>query len=639
LFEIILHYLFSYFRFQMLEMYFLKKETLVKKNTLNLWLVLAAIVSGSSIMATCDVSQDCAAVCSTQCSVSKNLWLPRSFSSNPSLEITQEKNVFQTESNRSEWNGTFSFATTYGQNFGVKCNDCKNLGSLPFWSGTNVMTAGNNDGAAGVNLDAWNFGMGNIDVDANGLGGTITLNPKVTQVGTDFLLYFTQFKDKRGLFFKIHAPVGAISVDPQMSQNGIEAVDTNAFGPMTTSGTAYTLTYATTYPSLEDRHKTLTGAFAGGIGQDNSLNGHTANQPDLKYGRISTCKQTAIRLADLSMSIGYNLFAGEKGILGIGFKATCPTGNVPTAEYMLEPIFGRGGAWGVGGEVMSHYKAWQNDAQTKYLDFWLQGEVLHLVPGRTGLRSFDLKANGVGSKYILLQHFHQEPAGGIVADFLQQAINITTLPVISKFAVEGSVSLMADYHCNNWNLAIGGEFWGRSKENLSINVCSAIDLKDVNLNQYAVVGRQASSVNILSGSGTPPLQINTTQTAPGPYNPYIILCEPAAKINKSQDQVTLVGGAANLITFPWTSATIPTGLADATVAANRIPANLTEALDICGAAASKAYTGKVFGQLGYTWNDCHYTPNLSFVGSAEFTNKTNSAVQMWSAGLQGSINF
>jgi hypothetical protein len=605
----------------------------VKKNTLNLLFVIAVILSGSSIIFACDVSQDCSAVCSTPCSVSKNLWLPRSFSSNPSLEITQEKTLLQTESNRSEWNGTFSCATTYGQNFGVKCNDCKNLGSLPFWSGTNVMTVGNNDAADhGFDLDCWNFGMGNVNVDANGFGGSITLNPKVTQAGADFLLYITQFKDKCGLFFKIHAPVGALIVDPQMKQDGISAVNANYF-EMRTTGTAYDLTYNTTYPSLADRHQTLTGAFAGGIGEEESVNGHTLNQPSLTFGRISTCKLTAIRLADLSMSLGYNIFASEKGILGVGFKVTCPTGNVAAADYVLEPIFGRGGVWGIGGEVMGHSKIWKNKAETKYLDLWLQGEVLHLAPGRTSFRSFDLKANGVGSKYILVQHYYQQPSQEAIISpgSLQQAINITTFPVHSKFAVEGSVSMMADYHCKNWNLAVGAEFWGRSKENLSINVCSAVDQRNLNLNHYAVVGRQASSMNIVAGLG------GSGQITSPPL--FISLCEPAAKINKAQNTITLVGAGSDVVTFPYAASTIPTGLADATIAANRIPANLAEALDICGAAAAKAYTGKIFSQLGYTWSYYRYTPNLSVIGSAEFSNKTNSAVQMWSAGLQGSINF
>lgn len=620
----------------------------MKKNTL--WLTVASILSMSQIISTCAVSVDCSSSCSnTSCAQSKNTWLPRAFSSNASREITLEKTVFQTDSARSEWFGTFSFATEYMQNFGAKCNSCKNLGSLVFWgaSENNTMTIGKNDGSADV--DAWNFGLGNVQVNADGIGGTITLNPKVTQAGTDFMLYFTHKKDERGLYFKVHAPVGAIIVNPQLTEEGTK-IDTTPLGQTTNAltlpapgETAATITYNTTYFAPENRATSMTSAFAGGLGDGLSLNGLRRDAAlQLEYGRISAFKQTEIRLADLSVALGYNLWANEKGLVALGFKATCPTGNVPTAQFALEPIFGRAGAWGVGGDLMAHYKAWENEAGTRFLDIWLQGDVLHLFSGRTGHRSFDLKANGKGSKYILLQHFHEAPDGSVIPGSYTQAVNVTSLPVYSKFAVEGSAALMFDFHCHNWNLAVSGEFWGRTKETLSINMKECVDRQKENLNHYGVVGRQASAFNVLSGA-----VLNGALGNPADVIP---LVEPLAKINQSQDTITLNGGGnapgaplIGQVYFPTATYTpdLPasTTLVDGRVATNRIPADLNEALDICGAAAAKAFTGKIFGQFGYTFNDCRYTPNIAFIGGAEFTNKTNSAVQMWSVGLQGSINF
>ncbi len=608
----------------------------MKKNTL--WLKVAAILTIGQIVNGCSVSQDCSATCTNEpCSQSKNTFFPRAFSSDASREITLEKTLFQTESHRDEWNGTFSFATQYMQNFGAKCDSCKNLGSMFSWgaAGTNAMTVGNNGGAA--DIDMWNFGCGSaaggtipttgtptgLNYDPNVISGTLTLNPKVTQVGTDFMLYFVHKKDEHGMYFKVHAPVGAISIDPCMTDTS-EKLDINAFAQNTTT-TA--ITYNTTYPSLNNRSENIASALAGGVGSNGTLSGN--NEPyqlQLKYGKVATCKQTEIRLADLSFVLGYNVLANEKGFLGLGFKTSCPTGNVPTAQYVFEPIFGRGGAWGVGADIVGHYKAWENDAKSKYLDIWFQGEVLHLLPGRIGRRSFDLKLNGKGSKYILLEHFHQNGDGSYTAGSLTQAINVTTLPVYSKFAAEGSGALMVDYHHNNWNLAVSGEFWGRTKETLSIDMCGSIELGKENLNNYAVVGRQASLFHVLSEAGVATNYNVTTNFVP--------LVEPAATINTAVNTVQLVGAAQ--AAFPTTYSS---KLADGRVSTNRIPEDLNEALDICGAAAAKAFTGKVFAQFGYTWNDCRYTPNISFIGGAEFTNCTNNAVQMWSAGLQGSLNF
>lgn len=610
----------------------------MKKNTL--WLKVAAILTIGQIVNGCSVSQNCSASCSDEpCSSSKNTWFPRAFSSDASREITLEKTVFQNEGDhRDEWNGTFSFATQYMQNFGSKCNSCKNLGSMFSWGadGLNTMTVGNNGGAA--DIDAWNFGVGNVtggtyptttgtplglNYDPNAISGTLTINPKITQVGTDFMLYFVHKKDEHGMYFKVHAPIGAISIDPQVSDTS-EQIDVNAFAQTTTT-TA--ITYNTAYPSLNNRSENVGSALAGGVGSNGTLRGNNfPYQIQLQYGKLADCKRTEIRLADLSFVLGYNMFASEKGFFGLGFKTTCPTGNVPTAQYALEPIFGRGGCWGVGADIMGHYKAWENDAKTKYLDIWFQGEVLHLLPGRIGRRSFDLLANGKGSKYILLEHFHQNGDGTYSAGSVTQAINVTTLPVYSKFSAEGSAALMVDYHHNNWNLAVSGEFWGRTKESLSIDMCGAVSLSKENLNNYAVVGRQASSIHVLSEAGVAVNYDVTTNFVP--------LVEPAAKINESVNTVQLVG--ASNATFPTSYSAL---LVDGRIATNRIPEDLNEALDICGAAAAKAFTGKVFAQFGYTWNDARYTPNLSFIGSAEFTNATNNAVQMWSAGVQGSINF
>jgi hypothetical protein len=602
----------------------------VKYTTLKLWIITALMfAAGDILQASCAVTQDCSAACNNlPCSQSKNFWLPRPFSSDASREITLEKVLFQTDSHREEWNGTFSFATQYGQNFGTKCGCCKGLGSLPFWgaSGTNSMTVGNNDGSA--DLDAYNFSLGNVSVNSDGIGGTITLNPKVTQAGTDFLLYFTHKKDEHGLYFKVHAPVVASIVNPQLCETGTEISGTNTFTDTTTDDTV--ITYYSNYPNLTDRYTSMTSAFAGGLGDGKSLDSQKS-QVWLNFGKIASCKLTDIRLADLSFVLGYNVAANERGFFGVGFKTTCPTGNVPTGKYVLEPIVGRGGLWGVGGDVMGHYKAWKNEDESKYLDVWLQGDVLHLMPGRRpSYRSFDLALNGKGSKYILVQAFKTLANNSTVeAGSVTQAINITTLPVLSKFAVEGSVALMVDYHHNDWNLAVSGEFWGRSKESLSIDMCSCVGAGFKNLNNYAVVGRQVSAMQMTASTGY-------STGLPASPATLVALCEPEAKINKSQNVVPLVDGAGALPTFPTT---YPTGIKDATVAANRIPADLDVALDICGAAASKAYTGKVFGQFGYTWSECRYTPNFSFIGAAEFTGNTNSAAQMWSAGIQGSLNF
>lgn len=595
----------------------------------NIYLSLLILTAAFKLFANgCDTADNCASTCDTKCSQSKNYLTARAFSSYSSRNLILEKPVFQTCSDREEWNGTLSVAAEYMSNFGQKCNSCQNIGALPFWSGTNTMTVGNNDGKADV--DAFQFGLGNVSVDSDGIGGTIQLSPQISQIGADFLLYFTQYKDKRGFYFKIDAPLGAMRINTRFAEPvQAKPVDGFTFTQVTAAPNSSTITITDVdYPIPANRPQTMTEAFQGFPEQD-EIAGYEMPTLTLLKGRIAPacCTQTAIRLADLSAVVGYNLYANEKSLIGVGFKATMPTGNVPTGNFMLEPVFGRGGAWGVGGEVMAHHKAWENEAGTRYLDLWLQGEALHLVPGRSGFRSFDLKANGLGSKYLLVQRYSDSlntttnpfTDNGFLGGSVTQAINLTTLPVISKIAVEGSVALMVDFHCNNWNLGVGGEFWGRSGECLSIDECSPfVAAFKGDLNHHAVVGRQLTSYTI-EGQG----ELVTNY------------CEPLAKINESQAPVTLVGSVST-VTAPTT---LPTGIALASDSANRIPAAYEDALDIAGAAASKVFTGKVFGQVGYTFAEHRYSPTLSVVGGAEFTNGNNNAVQLWSVALQGSLNF
>lgn len=616
----------------------------MKFSNLRFYAALLAALSVAKIDASCCPvdCDDSSKSCSAECAISNNTWLPRSFSSYSFHDLFQMKHTNALDDQEHKLN--FTFLTDYMQNFGGKCgNGCKNLGSRPFWSGDNTLTIGRNDGKA--QLDAYQLGLGNVDVDEDGIAGTISLNPKVQHIGTDMMMYYAQSKDESGVFFKLHAPLVAMKIKPNLKEvPKVAASDDLNFYQTTAAPDNEAITYQFLEYSPEARRpKSISEAFFGGVLEDGALAGNAEHPIRLRKARIAGCDITSIRLADLTASLGYNFLVREKGYVGVGFKASMPTGNMPTADYMLEPIVGRAGAWGMGGELSAMYQIWENDEGSRRVTVSLQGEVLHLAPGRTpGFRTFDLKQNGPGSKYLLLQEYtamYKEGASSSSPQFpaneqiyrpvhLTIAANHTTLPVISKIAIEGSCALMFDFACNDWNMSVGGEFWGRSQEKLGIDMRSAVDLRIVDLNKFAVLGRQVSGYRI-NGHDIPTSPIATDDPIEAFY------CEPLAKINESLNPVTLEGVTATA-TKPTT---LPDGIADARDPKNRIPAALDEALDICGAQAARAFTGKVFGQFGYTWSQRNHQPSLAVFGGAEFTNKTNNAVQLWNVGLQGSLNF
>lgn len=547
-------------------------------------LLFTVMLGAPVIMAASDSSASSS--CSSECDspTSQNLWQPHAFSNYALREVLIMKGL-DLEATGETWVNRFGFASEYMQSFG---HNCAGIGAMPFWSGSNTMTIGNNDGKA--DLDAYQFGLGNVEVNGEtGVGGTITLNPKVQHVGTDLLWYGMQNEDKVGAYAKVKIPLGAMRITSDLCQSPVEQVENDVIPG---------------YFVAPLRFNSVGAALQGGT---------NLQDPLYAYGKIAACPKTVIRLGDITAALGANFIAKENSLFGAAFKVSCPTGNVPQALYMLEPVFGRAGHWGVGGEIQGRYRHELDSDKCgiQYINFWMQAEAMHLFSGRKpSFRSFDLKANGKGSKYLLLQHYHYNNAGtAFVSDYVIPAINVTTLPVVSTFAVEGNIAAMIDFVRDDWNLSIGGEFWGRSGEKLSVDCCVNDDrnnfFTDYNLNDYAVLGRQQMNIDG---------QTTTTW------------CQPLAKINQSVDAYRGVGP-------------VPAGVEDGALAQNRIPADYNKALDICGAQADRIYTGKVLGEIGYTWSQHCHVPHLSVFGGAEFSANKNNWVNLWSVGLQGSVQF
>ncbi len=573
----------------------------------------------------CEVS-DCVDGVDT---ISNNFMLPRSFSSYKAREIiSMQDNGAQ--SGKDDWARHFNLNAGFMQSFGD--SECR-LGSLPFWSGTNKMTLGDNSGD--YDVDLYQFGLGDIVSP-----GDITLTPRVKHVGVDMLWVLNHKPDEAGFYMKVKAPVGAYMIDMNLCENPAVVNQPDAEWMR--------------YPALDNRYKTLTDVFYGGFPNA---------EPDLDYGRISSCRNTVVRLADLETVLGYNVWVGDKGKAGLGFKFSAPTGNVPTAEFMLEPVFGRGSHWGVGAEFHANYQVWEGDDSSVCVK--LLADVLHLTSGRRPtMRSFDLAANGPGSKYMLLQEYlatdftgagydqGAQPVGTRLPGNIIPAINITTQPVKSTFSVEGSMALLLDFKKNDWNMSIAGEFWGRSKEKLEIDCCKALELGNQNFNDYAVLGRQID----LDGR----FDILATDYD----NARLYFCEPLARINKAEDRVLAQATPSQIaenntvmnqppggpvVAPDGTTPGVGSGTAvsantfnadkvkDARESKNRIPS--VDGLDVDGARSPRAFSGLVNLEVGYTWSDSDYVPHLALLGGVEFADKTSKMVSMWSVGLQGSLQF
>lgn len=559
---------------------------------------------------------------------SRNTMLFRPFCSYAYHDILAQKHELQ---NNTQQLHAMSLTVTpeYMQSFGCKCNGTKSLGAYPFWSETNEMTIGNNSGQA--DIDAWQFGLGNVIVDENGIAGKIRLNPKIQQAGADIALHYAHRKNEPSFYFKIHAPIVSLMVSPNLTEHPAAQPDDVFMLTQTTAAPSATIEYANAqYMTPSRRYLSMSQSFQGGVAQCNTIHGSAEKQMQLGYGRISSHHETIVRLADVTAAVGYNFYVNQDHLFGAGLVLTTPTGNTPKAFAMLEPIVGRAGAWGVGGEITGHATLWKADKNNHAVYLNMQTQLLHLIANRTpNHRSFDLKLNGKGSKYLLVQHY---PADfSVTIPYTQDrtphritpAINITTIPVISKIAFEGVLAAELKYLYKNWNFGLSGEVFGRTQEKLQLDINSIVAEKVEILNNYAVIGRQIGNY-----------YINQTSAPTGSQIFIANLVEPLATINKSQDPIQLVGNVPT-IALPTT---LPDGIGDARLAENRIPANPSDALDICGAQVPSVVTGKIYLSAGYTWNDKAFVPSLTLFGGVEWVNN-NSLPQMYSIGLSGNIQF
>jgi hypothetical protein len=522
--------------------------------------------------------------------VSQNFFQPRAFSANLAREMLMEGSKHK---DANGWYGEFSATAAYQHSWsqGVNATDggslaenVNGLGTHAFWSGNNTMTYGTNNGAS--SLDSYQFGLGGSTTT-----GTITLNPIVYQAGTDLMFIVGSSANEPCFFAKIKAPVGVYNINPNLTEsNGSVAVyDAGAIQ-------GYLSTPLTTVP---DPATTMTQAFAG------FQPGGQSPQGDfypMQYGLINGDQSTGGRFGDIEMTAGYRFISNEDNSFSVAARVAAPTGGKAEGFYMLEPIFGRGGNWGLGGYVDGHVTLWKGNNESS-LQLKVMANAMHLFEANT-VRSYDLIANGPGSKYLLVADYGSSASTGYSGQVVN-LINYSTLDSTSAFGVEGDAAIAFTYMGRGWSLDVGYEFWGRSAETLTIT-------GDFATQAYAVLGRQG--IELAQATDT-----------------YSNACQPFAYINLAAE--SLQG------TVPVTAGTVATSqdsIADATLAANRIA---FADLDVASAQQATSLTSKIFTKVTYEWIDNDACPHLGVMGEFEISTSDNNALPQWGVSLIGGVSF
>lgn len=546
----------------------LKKLMLTLKNAYKPNLILLSLASITAANLTASSSD-------APLTTSKGFLQPRPSSGNIAREMLMEQSAKhkQTDNWYGQFSGTAFYERVWNQN-----SEFNALGAFPFWSGTNQMSIGNNTQSSTTlplslaNVDAYQFGLGPVDPGTTAAG--ITLDPMVYQAGLDLMFIIGSSSLRSGFYAKAKVPLAIYNINYNLSEENPATAVAYSPGALSQSG------FAVNDPAIS-----MTQAFTGFKNEQQFASG---DYTPMNFGLINNISTTLIKFGDVELTVGYNYISSNDNSFTIGARASAPTGNKATGVYMLEPIIGRGGNYGMGGYAAGHVHLWEGQ-DNNMLTFKIMADVMHLFETKT-MRSYDLISAGQGSRYLLVANY----AGGQYQSEIQNLINYTTLTSNSSFGIEGDIAAGFSYASHGWSFDAGYEFYGRSAELLEIT-------GNFNNQTYAILGRQGVA---LSTDGSTPST----------------LCQPTATIGSSVARQDSASGV----------------VVDAVNPSNRI--SISD-LNVTAAQQATYKTSKIFTKVAFEWEDTDYLPFFGLIGEFEWSQSSNNALPQWSLALVGGTSF
>lgn len=299
----------------------------------------------------------------------------------------------------------------------------------------------------------------------------VRFTPRITNVVLDFNWYQSFERYVEGLYVQFHLPIVHTKWDLNMSEGGIRG--RQAFHPAGHMGST----------RIEPK------ALAQNVTE--VLQGKTTfgdMREPLKFGKIFG-RQNVNRVAEIHGTLGWKFLQDDWYHVGAFVRAGAPVGNEPDAEFLFEPIAGNRHHWQLGGGLTSRVQVWENVQSSKRVILYCDASISHLFSSMQ-MRSYDLKNNGNGSRYMLLSEI-ASPSLTLFVDGqlapsqyvrrLLPAINETTLKSKISIGVQADIVLKIAYQHDNFEFDFGYNFWGQSKEKLHCR-------DKFNENRFAVKG-------------------------------------------------------------------------------------------------------------------------------------------------------
>jgi len=322
-----------------------------------------------------------------------------------------------------------------------------------------------------------NRGVNDVLADYFGLPtdyqSRVHICPKVQNALIDFALYLGW-----GAFYlRVHAPYVWNQTEIELTEETIET-GADIFYP------AFYMAQPPIIPPAETFKQAMTGKFTWGDIKES-----------LKFGKIACGSLSEHKLSDVEFAFGWNFLRREHGVVGGSLRASAPTGTKPNSEFLLEPIIGNGHHWQVGVGFNMQGLIWEKDADQR-VDLIFDINIMHLFKSRQ-TRSFDLKNNCFGSRYILAKQFNEN---GVYTGNTQPLINVTSLSCHIDAAAQIDFVIMFGYQNGGYTFDIGYNGWIRTAEGVNLDSCFAD--KTWGLKGIANVSNFAGPVNDTQSSAT-----------------------------------------------------------------------------------------------------------------------------------------
>lgn len=196
-------------------------------------------------------------------------------------------------------------------------------------------------------------------------------------------------------------------------------------------------------------------------------------QPEWQFGKISEFSLSKTGVADIELKIGYEWIQQEPFHLESYLGVLVPTGNLPNAEFLFEPIVGQGRHWGIILGNAIGVEIWRDDAKDRSLRVEYTGHTQYLF-SNTQCRSVDLVCKP-WSRYIEL---YRDQAQAITAstlsnstqaaNFATPGINILTLPIKVRPGFANNTTIAAVFNTHRFQIEGGYNLYVRQSECLKL---------------------------------------------------------------------------------------------------------------------------------------------------------------------------